>query len=188
LTGIFFLGGCAEELPPTSVEEFMTDRALLDSTLALCNADKAAAMEDRNCSNARRAVERLWRQQEEEKKAAAEREFQRKREALRAQANREQEQLEEQRKVREALEKEEEIYGGVSFEQAITPAAVGGETADAGETEGQATVASEPAHDTAVAGQDALQAVQDELAKRREAAAQSGEAQAPAAKPDPGQR
>ena len=148
LTGIFFLGGCAEELPPTSVEEFMTDRALLDSTLALCNADKAAAMEDRNCSNARRAVERLWRQQEEEKKAAAEREFQRKREALRAQANREQEQLEEQRKVREALEKEEEIYGGVSFEQAITPAAVGGEAADAGETEGQATVASEPAHDT----------------------------------------
>jgi len=181
------LAACAEEVPPTPVEEYMTDRPLLDSTLARCNADRVGSLDDRDCSNARRAVERLWRQQEQERREAREKEFERKREALRAQADREQAVLEEQRKIREALQREEEIYGGVSFSDSVTepgannavdpPAQVTGTAGDGG-AEPQQFGSKENTADTPQpesAPVDPLQAVEDELAKRREAAQQAGD-------------
>jgi hypothetical protein len=170
----------------------MTDRALLDSTLSRCSVDRVASLDDRECSNARRAVERLWRQQEQEKQEAREREFERKREALRAQADREQALLEEQRKIREALQREEEIYGGVSFggaslaEPGTSPSAdphalpeeEGASQPGDGESglqQAGAQGGSDDASQSPVEPADPLQAVEEELAKRREAAEQTGD-------------
>jgi len=192
ISAAILLSACAEEIPPTPVEVFMTDRALLDSTLSRCSVDRAASLDDRECSNARRAVERLWRQQEQEKQEAREREFERKREALRAQADREQALLEEQRKIREALQREAEIYGGVSFggdslaepgaspsaEQDASPAEEGASrpgNGDGGLQQTEVQGVSDDASRSPLEPADSLQAVEDELAKRREAVEQNGD-------------
>jgi membrane protein involved in colicin uptake len=114
------LGACAEEAPPTSVEDFIADRVLLDATLARCDLGKSDTFDDRNCVNARRAVERLWRQQEELNATLLEQDSERKRELLRQQHDQEA-LLEEQRRLAEEQRQQEELYQGTDFDSSPAP-------------------------------------------------------------------
>ena len=117
LVTLLAMTGCAKEQLPTSVDEFMQDRVMLDSTLARCDLEQSDTFDDRNCVNARRAVERLWRQQEELNAELLERESERKRELLRAQRERE-DRLAEQRRLDEKQSEQQELYQGLDFNAA----------------------------------------------------------------------
>jgi leucyl-tRNA synthetase len=117
LVALLAMTGCAKEQVPTSVDEFMQDRVMLDATLARCDLEQSDTFDDRNCVNARRAVERLWRQQEEINAGLLERESERKRELLREQRERE-DRLAEQRRLEEQQNKQNELYQGLDFDAA----------------------------------------------------------------------
>jgi hypothetical protein len=110
-----FLAACAEEEPPRSIEAFLADRVILDAVLARCNTNTdLTATEEKECLNARRAVERLLRQREEELALERKRQFEASREALRLR-------LEREEALRRAAEAEErarqlDVYAGTSFD------------------------------------------------------------------------
>jgi hypothetical protein len=114
LSGLF-LAACAPETPPTSVEEFAQDRVLLDATLARCDLEGSGSFDDRNCVNARRAVERLWREQEKINASLLEQESQRKLDLLRQQQDQEA-RLEELRRTEAEQKQQEELYQGMEFD------------------------------------------------------------------------
>lgn len=114
LAAVAIVSACSKEIPPTSVEEFVADRVLLDSTLARCDLGSSDTFDDRNCVNARRAVERLWREQEKINAELREQESQRKLQLLREQRDREAA-LEEQRRLAEEEAERQRLYEGTEF-------------------------------------------------------------------------
>ena len=128
LAAAAILSACTKELPPTSVDEFAEDRVLLDATLARCDLGSSDTFDDRNCVNARRAVERLWREQEKINAEFREQESARKLQALREQHDREAA-LEEQRRLAEEQAEQEKLYEGTEFDAVPDPA---GETTEEG--------------------------------------------------------
>ncbi|MCJ7557789.1 MAG: EexN family lipoprotein [Gammaproteobacteria bacterium] len=114
LVAVLAMTGCAREQAPTSVDEFVLDRVMLDATLARCDLDQSDTFDDRNCVNARRAVERLWREQEELNTELLERESERKRQMLREQRERE-DRLAEQRRLDEQESEQQALYQGLDF-------------------------------------------------------------------------
>lgn len=115
LAAVLVLSACSEEIPPTSVDEFVADPVLLDATLARCDLGSSDTFDDRNCVNARRAVERLWREQEKINAELREQESERKLQLLREQQDREAA-LEEQRRLAEEDAAKQRLYGGTEFE------------------------------------------------------------------------
>lgn len=79
------LSACEERTPPRSVESFIDNRSVLDSTLLRCNADRDRTLADPECINARKAVARISAREEQGKKARLEAESERKRDQLRRQ-------------------------------------------------------------------------------------------------------
>lgn len=132
LAGIATLTACSKEIPPTSVETFVEDPVLLDATLARCDLEDEESFDDQNCVNARRAVEKLWREHEAMTEQQREQQFERKRALLRAQADREAEALAKKRQLEEEAE-QARLYGGTTFDEAAgegaTAAAAGDESA-----------------------------------------------------------
>lgn len=114
VAAVAILSACAKEIPPTSVEEFIADRVLLDSTLARCDLGSSETFDDRNCVNARRAVEKLWREQEKINSELREQESERKLRLLREQRDREAA-LEEQRRLAEEEAEKQRLYEGTDF-------------------------------------------------------------------------
>jgi hypothetical protein len=94
---VTLLAGCAKELPPRSALQLMEDPAVLQGVVHRCNELQSAALNDRECRNAREAVSRLEAQQPPQTDVA-EREFEKAREARRARD-------ELERRRREATEK-----------------------------------------------------------------------------------
>jgi hypothetical protein len=123
---IGLLCACGVEPPaPRSVEEFMADRVILDATLSRCNSTGSEnEYEQRECSNAQRAVERLWRQREMELAQEREKQFAAKRESLRLRQERE----EALRRAREAEERARamDVYNGHVFAEPGGRAAASG--------------------------------------------------------------
>ncbi len=115
LAAVAVLSACSKEIPPTSVEEFVANRVLLDATLARCDLGSTDTFDDRNCVNARRAVERLWREQEKINSELREQESERKLQLLREQQDREAA-LEEQRRLAEEEAEKQRLYGGTEFD------------------------------------------------------------------------
>ncbi len=115
LAAVAVLSACSKEIPPTSVEEFVANRVLLDATLARCDLGSSDTFDDRNCVNARRAVERLWREQEKINSELREQESERKLQLLREQQDRETA-LEEQRRLAEEEAEKQRLYGGTEFD------------------------------------------------------------------------
>ncbi len=115
LAAVAVLSACSKEIPPTSVEEFVANRVLLDATLARCDLGSTDTFDDRNCVNARRAVERLWREQEKINSELREQESERKLQLLREQQDRETA-LEEQRRLAEEEAEKQRLYGGTEFD------------------------------------------------------------------------
>lgn len=80
---ILLASGCAEETPPHTVEDFMSDRILLEATMVRCGQDRSAGRYDPTCVTAREAVDRIAAAEARAKREALEAESERKREALR---------------------------------------------------------------------------------------------------------
>jgi len=103
----------------------MADRVILDATLSRCNSTGSEnEYEQRECSNAQRAVERLWRQREKELEQEREKQFAAKRESLRLRQERE----EALRRAREAEERARatDVYNGQMFAEPGGRAAASG--------------------------------------------------------------
>ena len=78
-----WLFGCAEEPPPPSVDEFMNNSVLLDATMVRCSANRSTTKYEVECVNARDAINRIARVEEEARRAELESQSERKRRALR---------------------------------------------------------------------------------------------------------
>jgi dTMP kinase len=82
--GLAALAGC-DKPPPRSYIEFMEDSIAREGVLARCEKDGDASAADIECANARRAAVQIELQQERERRAAYEKESERKLADLRAQ-------------------------------------------------------------------------------------------------------
>ncbi len=108
------LAGCAEEPLPRTAEYFMDNRIALDGAMVRCNADRERTIGDPECINARRAVARLGKIQEEDARKQREAEFERKRadyRVRRAMDEQRRRQAEEQRLRAEEAAREAAAYG-----------------------------------------------------------------------------
>jgi hypothetical protein len=70
-------------IPPTTVNDLMEDRVMLDGVLLKCNQNQSKSRTDSDCLNARIAIERLASQSEPAKEAKRTEEFEHSREQLR---------------------------------------------------------------------------------------------------------
>ena len=76
--------GCSpRRIPPMTVADLMEDRVMLDGVLMKCNQDQSKAHTDSDCLNARIAIERLASQSEPAKEAKRMEDFERSRDQLR---------------------------------------------------------------------------------------------------------
>ncbi|HZF25381.1 MAG TPA: EexN family lipoprotein [Steroidobacteraceae bacterium] len=98
LIAALFGAGCTQKLPARTALELMGDPQVLEAVIQRCNDLQSAALEDKECRNAREATRRLEAQQPPANKASADAQFERAREARRARD-------EFERRRREALEK-----------------------------------------------------------------------------------
>lgn len=109
LCGLALLTGCAEEVPPPSVHEYLDDPITLEAALVRCSANRSETRYDAECVNARQAISILEAKEERIRREAFEAESDKKRQALRrtqraaAEARRRAEELEQRRKEAEYL-------------------------------------------------------------------------------------
>jgi hypothetical protein len=99
ITAALLGAGCTQQLPPRTALDLMEDPAVLQGVINHCNELQSAALDDRECRNAREAVLRLEAQQGPTGKAAADAEFERAREVRRARDQLERRRQEERQKV-----------------------------------------------------------------------------------------
>lgn len=173
------LAACAEEPMPPSVDEYVTDKILLDAAMARCSQNRATMKYEPECVNAREAADILARDEEAERRQQLEAESDRKRAALR----RAQEAADEaRRRAAEAARQREEAEYLAQFSNsgegvpppeeagAAVPAAA--QPADQDSTYEQEPVAeygapiAEPAINTDTPGD--LDAIREELRRRQE--------------------
>lgn len=97
------LAACGEEPRPISAQEFMENPILLEVTMVRCMQNRSEARSDKECLNAREAVDRIAAKDAAARRGELEALSARKREALRrAQEAARQRALEEQRRQEEA--------------------------------------------------------------------------------------
>ena len=87
------------KIPPMTVADLMEDTVKLDGVIMKCNQDPARARTDSDCMNARIAVERLGSQHEALREAKSAEDFERSRDQLRSQQEKERQEEEAKRKV-----------------------------------------------------------------------------------------
>ena len=80
---ICLLAGCAEELPPRSVDEFLGNRILLEATMVRCGENRNESKYEAECVNAREAINRIAAVEERARREDIEAQFERKRRSLR---------------------------------------------------------------------------------------------------------
>lgn len=171
-------GGCAEEPPPPSVDEFLTNKILLDATMVRCTRNRAEMRHTAECVNAFDAANELAREEEAERRKLLEQQSERKRAALR----RAQEAAEQaRRRAEEARRAREEAAYLAQFESTGETVSGDGDasaplestTAPAAPAAGTVSPASEGNADAvdgdAPQGSD-LQAIREELERRQQAA------------------
>ena len=104
LLGFVLLAGCAEEVPPPSVQDYLDDPNALEAAVVRCAANRSETRYDAECINARQAVSIIEAKEERARRAAFEAESDKKRQALRrtqqaaAEARRRAEEMERQRR------------------------------------------------------------------------------------------
>jgi hypothetical protein len=103
------LAGCAEEIPPPSVQELVDDPIVLEATVVRCSANRSESRYKKECINARQAVAIVEAREDRTRREAFEAQSAAKRAALRrtqeaaAEARRRAEEAERQRKEAEYL-------------------------------------------------------------------------------------
>ena len=109
LSGLAILVGCAEEVPPPSVHDYLDDPNALEAAMVRCAANRSETRYDAECVNARQAVSIIEAKEERARRDAFEAESEAKRAALRrtqqaaAEARRRAEEAERRRKEAEYL-------------------------------------------------------------------------------------
>jgi len=104
LCGLALLVGCAEEVPPPSVQEYLDDPNTLEAAVVRCAANRSKTRYEAECVNARQAISIIEAKEERQRRDAFEAESDKKRQALRrtqqaaAEARRRAEELERRRK------------------------------------------------------------------------------------------
>lgn len=94
------LSACApKKIPGATVSDLMEDRVKLDGVMMKCTQNPNMAKDDMECLNARVAVERLARQKDPVDAAKRAEDFERSREKLRTQQDRQREEQEAKGKV-----------------------------------------------------------------------------------------
>ena len=83
LCGLFMLGGCAEEVPPRSVQEFLTDPNSLEAVVVRCSQNRSQTRYETECVNARQAISIMEAKEDRARRDAFEAESDKKRQALR---------------------------------------------------------------------------------------------------------
>jgi hypothetical protein len=83
LCGLFMLGGCAEEVPPRSVQEFLADPNSLEGVVVRCSQNRSQTRYETECVNARQAISIMEAKEDRARRDAFEAESNKKRQALR---------------------------------------------------------------------------------------------------------
>jgi hypothetical protein len=92
--------GCSpRRIPPMTVADLMEDRVMLDGVLMKCNQDQSRARTDSDCLNARIAIERLASQSDPAKEAKHMEDFERSRDQLRMNQDKQRKEQEAKTKV-----------------------------------------------------------------------------------------
>ncbi len=86
-------------VPATTVADLMDDRVMLDGVLLKCNQNQSKARTDSDCLNARIAIERLASQSEPSKEAKRTEDFERSRDQLRMNQDKQRQELEAKTKI-----------------------------------------------------------------------------------------
>ncbi len=125
------LAGCAKELPPRTVGEFLENRILLEATMVRCGQDRNMSKYEAECVNAREAINLIATEEDKARRAELEAQSVRKRKALR---RTQQAAAEARRRALEARRRREEAEYLRVFE--IVPAGEGTEGAVPAGTDG----------------------------------------------------
>ena len=80
---VILFAGCAKELPPRTVGEFLDNRILLEATMVRCGENRDLSKYEAECVNAREAINRIATIEEKERRVELEAQSRRKRKALR---------------------------------------------------------------------------------------------------------
>lgn len=83
ICALVLLAGCAEEVPPPSVEDYLENPNMLEAAVVRCAQNRAESRYDAECVNARQAISIIEAKEERARRDAFERESERKRQALR---------------------------------------------------------------------------------------------------------
>lgn len=173
--GIFsLLTGCAEELPPRSVGEFLENRILLQATMVRCGENRNESKYNADCVNAREAINRIAAEEQKARRVELEAQFERKRKSLRrtqeaaAEARRRAAEARRRRKEAEYLGVYEDRLPGTAVEGATpTGSAAGSDSAQQSNTPGHVErVPEDDSQPEREAGQD-LEAIREELRRRQ---------------------
>lgn len=166
------LAACAEEPPPPTVAEFMENRILLEAAMVRCGQNRSTTKYEAECVNAREAVNRIARAEDEAHRAELEARSERKRRALRraqeaaADARRRAEELERQRREAEYLAQ----FGTLPDAEDSGQAPPGGDGTEVPvPIESTGEIETTPAMPEAAAGTTTdLGAIRDELQRRQQ--------------------
>ena len=77
------LGGCAEEVPPRSVQDFLGDPNSLEAAVVRCSQNRSQTRYETECINARQAISIIEAKEDRARRDAFEAESDKKRQALR---------------------------------------------------------------------------------------------------------
>jgi len=84
LSGLLVLVGCAEEVPPPSVHDYLDDPNALEAAMVRCSLNRSETRYEAECVNARQAVSIIEAKEERTRREAFEAESAAKRAALRS--------------------------------------------------------------------------------------------------------
>lgn len=179
LCGLLLVVGCAEELPPTSAQQFLDNPIMLEAAVVRCAQNRSETRYEAECVNARQAVSIIEAKEERARRDAFEAESYRKRQALR---RTQQAAAEARRRAEEAAQHRKEAAYLAQFGD-LPPREDDSEVdraveADARPASALDSVAPEPENSPAVDGGNApvaepaperdLDAVREELRRRNE--------------------
>ncbi len=140
LTALLLIAAC-QKAEPRYFTDFMEDRFAREGTLARCNANREATMNDLDCANARRAASAIALREEQERRRALEVESEAKIEALRNEVERERQRALAAQAAAESAEKAayEALWSSQNPAEPAVEVEVDAPPTDASETAGPGT-------------------------------------------------
>jgi len=178
------LAGCAKEVPPRSVQEFLGDPNSLEAVVVRCSQNRSQTRYEAECVNARQAISIIEAKEERARRDAFEAESDKKRQALR---RTQQAAAEARRRAKESMQRRKEAEYLAQFGE-LPPSQDGSVDTDKAAMNAPSAVIPEPdAADTRLSGDEQpatdggnapvaepatpatdLDAVREELRKRSE--------------------